>query len=686
MQSVAEEPRGRLRAITGPVLTTLAVLALAALYPIDNSDTFGHLAAGRQIAELGAVPQYDTVSYFRSTPVRYVNYEWLSDRVFFALYASGGSALLHALCFVLLAILACLLVRIAQLRAASLGAWLVPLFVLAGLPAVRFRLSVRPHLFGLVFAALCLLGLTRILQTPRRREQLIWVAVLASAHVLWVNLHGSHLLGLTFVGLAAVSSVFDRARFWPIALLLGLQLLASCASPFGPAILSGAIAHVFDPSYRAVIEEWQAWKSSQSLWLPTILSWQALWICLSLAALRPTREAPRLFEALYALTLLAMAARSLRFYADAVLLTTPLIAIGLARHVETGAWPRTQRRAAWVGGYACALALAIPGCLALPPRMRFGWGEATEGRPVASGLWLEQHLPRARILAAMADAWDLTFTVPKAQVLLDGRTPLYGPAHIRHVQAAWGSAERLRALIDSTGTDVVVAQPVAAEQQPALRALLGFADFRLVAIEAQHCVFARVAPERAALLDASALKTLLPGYDPAWLLAETLDTAAVQHELARLPDHPNVLPYRNWVRGLLALKPLLRAGGRAGVAPPRSPAESVRLEAALAQLRESDRSLSWVQTVSVYHGLAALAACRLDEAADALERARQHGAVREVLFAEQALALATTTAAGRERVREFLAEAQAIPEARSDPWVAQLQTDLAGPAQCASPR
>jgi hypothetical protein len=176
---------------------------------------------------------------------------------------------------------------------------------------------------------------------------------------------------------------------------------------------------------------------------------------------------------------------------------------------------------------------------------------------------------------------------------------------------------------------------------------------------------------------------LQPGYDPAWLLAD-VDATAVQRELARLPDHPNVLPYRNWVSGMLTLKPLLRAGGRAGVAPARNQAESARLNDALAQLAASDRSLSWVQTVSVYHALAALAACQLDEAAAALERARQHGAVREVLFGDLALALSSNS--GAARVREFLVEAERLPEAQSDPWIAQLRADLASPPDCSADR
>jgi len=669
------------RELAAPALLTLCVFSLAGLYPIDNTDTFGHLAAGRQIAALGQVPQYDTFSYFRSTPARYVNYEWLSDWLLFALYDRGGSALLHTLKVLVFAVLSCLLVGLAQLRAASTGAWLVPVFVLAGMPAIRLRLSVRPHLFGYVFSALCLLGITRLLTSQSARERRALIAVLGIAHVLWVNMHGSHLLGLLFVGMAMLSALaFDRSRLRPLAAVFGCMLLASCVSPYGPRIVWGAIAHALDPAYRAVIDEWQAWRPSQSLWYPAMLLWQTLWLAASFALCRPRPDARRTFEALYCSLLIVMAVRSTRFSADAVALTIPPLVAGLAPALTR--WPDRVRRASFLAGAVCALALAIQGCLALPPQASFGFGESTRGRPAASGQWLAAHLPRARIFATMSDGWDLMFTVPEAKVLLDGRTPLYGPEHIQRVQRAWSSPAALRALIDSTGTDVVVAQPAIAEQQPALRALSAFSDFRLVAIEAEHCAFARTLPDRAGLLRQRALTTLQPGYDPAWLFSDGLDRRAVERELSLLPEHPNVVPYRDWVRALVKLRPLVRDAGRSGIAAPRNAAEHTALTEALPLLRATARDLDWVPSVNVFHALVAAATCHFDEAESALERARSLGATREVAFGAQELALRRGE---RERVQTFLTRVLELPEAQGDPWVARLQRELYAGPRCPAP-
>src|SRR5688572_19146072 len=174
----------------------LAALVLAGLYPGDNPDTFGHLAQGRQIAELGRVPVLDTWSLL--TPARpWHNYEWLSDLVFYGLYhVFGYDGLIGAKC-VLLGATSWLLLRLAARWGGARAEICAALVQIAGIPAVRFRLSDRPHVFGLCLAAaylLCLAGLAELdARAPATRRRL---ALLFGLHVLWVNLHGSHLLGL----------------------------------------------------------------------------------------------------------------------------------------------------------------------------------------------------------------------------------------------------------------------------------------------------------------------------------------------------------------------------------------------------------------------------------------------------------------------------------------------------------
>lgn len=666
-----------------PTLLTWMAFAVAGLYPIDNPDTFGHLALGRQIAELGSVPELDTFSYFRGTPAPFFNYEWLSDWLLFVCFRAGGWNALHALKLAATAVLAYLLVRLAQLRSDYTGAWLVPLFTLACLPAIRFRLSVRPHLFGLVFAALLILGLSTLLTHRERRVRIAWIAGLALAHVCWVNLHGSHLFGLALVALALLTSLGSPQLRAEIAGLAALMVGASCISPYGPEIVRAAIEHSLDPRYRTLIHEWQAYRPGMSPWYPLILIWQICWLVAAFYLRPPRRSGPdacRGFEALYSLLLLLMAARSLRFYADAAALTVPAIAAGLGplvtRFRRLG---RVQRHASALTAGLFALWLAVSGCLALPPQDSFGFGVSTRGRPAASAQWLGEHLPRARIFGTMSDSWDLMFSLPQARFLVDGRSTLYGPEHLQRMRRAWASPEALRELLDETRTDVVVVPQLVTETQTALRTLLSSPDFRLVLIEAEHCVFARTLSERRALLQHRSLRVLRPNYDAAWLLAAELDAAAVRSELSLLPRHPNVAAYRSWVEAMLALRPLARAQGQAGLSEPSSQQQHGALLSALRGLRESDRALGIVQTVTAYRALAAVSACQLSEADAAFARARAFGEVREIALGTQELALRRGQDAA---VAGFLKAAQALPQAKGDPWLAALARELDRPTLC----
>lgn len=662
-----------------PTLLTWIALAVAGLYPIDNPDTFGHLALGRQIAQLGRVPVLDSLSYFRGAPAPFVNYEWLSDLLFFELYRAGGWNALHGLKLALLAVLAYVLTRVAQKQAAHSGAWLVPLFTIASLPAVRFRLSVRPHLLGLMFAALLILGVAEILSARERRSRITWAAALGALHIAWVNLHGSHLLGVALVLLACVACVREREALPSLGLLLIMMLGASCVSPYGPRIVLDAITHSLDPRYRALIDEWRPFRLSLSLWYLVPLIWQGAWVLASFWLRPPNSCAYRRFEALYSLLLLLMAAGSTRFFADAALLTVPVIANGVGPAWDRRGAAKRQRLAGLGSVCAIALVLAVAGCLALPPGAQFGTGVSTRGRPAACAQWIAQQLPRARIFATMADAWDLMFSLPDAQFLVDGRSTFYGPEHLQRIQRAWANGAALRGLLDASRTDVVVLQPAIQEQQIALQTLLAASDFRLTAIEAEHCVFARSTPERAAKLEQQTLRLLQPGYEPAWLLAGATDAQAVRAELARLPAHPNVAAYRDWVEAMLELRVFARSQSQAGFDSPHNPAETAAMHAALARLRASDEVLQQVQTVTVYRALAALALCQLDEAEAAFARALETGPVREIGFGEQELALRRGE---RERVAHFIRETSKLAEAQGDPWLAALQLELANPAHC----
>jgi hypothetical protein len=677
---------GRTRdGLFGPSCFAVIALVVAGLHPVDNPDSFGHLAAGRQIAALGHVPSLDTFSYFRPASQPWVNYEWLSDVALFEVFRVAGFAGLNTGKLALIAAIAALMVWLAFARAGKLGARLCALVLILAVPALRYRLSVRPHLFGLLWSAIYWIGLLAILApdddtSMRRRRR--WVIALGCAHVVWVNLHGSHLLGLALTIVACVASVWRPAARKPLATLLGLELAASCISPYGPKIVAGAIEHVFDPRYRLIVGEWQAWTPAQPLWFALGIVLQALLVALAWRGL--PRDAAGLFMRLAALLTLLMAARSMRFVADFLVLSAPLVAEGFAQQYTRWRARRTgpshasrslQATSAWWLGLAAASGFACQLSIRLPPYAAFGLGADTRTLPAASTAWLARERPHARVFAAMEDGWFAMWGAPDARVLMDGRVPFYGPDFMIAMIRAWSSGPALQEVITSSRTDAVIVQPALAEHQAALASMSSAPDFRMVMIENKHALFVKAGPSDGP----AALHALSPGYSSGWLLADRADLGAIDRELSRLRTEPNARAYVAWVDALRALRPLAREEGRAGFAPPRDAMERDAAERALERLRPLRAVLEDVPSVSAYHALAAVLACKLDEAERVLHEIRDEDASRESTFAAQELALRR---AELDSVRAFLSAAGALPEAKGDVWLAALKRELDAPSLC----
>jgi hypothetical protein len=282
----------------------------------------------------------------------------------------------------------------------------------------------------------------------------------------------------------------------------------------------------------------------------------------------------------------------------------------------------------------------------------------------------------------MEDSWFLMWAAPHTRQLIDGRVPFYGPSHMLAMIQNWSTGPSLQRTIEATHTDAVIVQPILTEHQTALASMLKSTEFRLVMIENKHALFVRAASEtpdqtRAAADDA--LQVLSPGYSAPWLLSGTADVRAIREELVALRAEPNARAYVAWVDALLALRPLARAAGRAGFAPPVTRSERAGADFALEHLRPLRAVLEDVPSLSAYHALAATLACELDEAERVLAGIRDEDSSRESTFAGQELALRR---GDRDSVRAFVHAARAVPEARDDVWLAALERQLAQPNPC----
>ena len=245
------------------IVALCAVFLLTSFNRLNHTDLWGHLNFGRWIAEHATLPAQDPFAAApAATPV--LNAAWLSQLAGYFVqtrFGNEGLALSHALLVALTAGILMLAVR--QRGAPALWAWSAgaAMFVL-DLPIVG---TVRPQLFGQLGAALFLLGCAEL---PNRRHPLVWLPIVS---LLWVNLHGSILMGLAILGIFAAGTtwnVYQESRGDVARLLrdrrpiiawsaLALVLAAACINPHGPSLLIQTLLFN-EHAALSSISEWRA--------------------------------------------------------------------------------------------------------------------------------------------------------------------------------------------------------------------------------------------------------------------------------------------------------------------------------------------------------------------------------------------------------------------------------------------
>jgi len=664
--------------VLGAALLASLGLVLAGTFDVHNNDTFGHLAQGRQIVELGYVPSVDTFSFWRDEPQPWHNYEWGTDLIFWVVYNALGTPGLLALKGLLLGGVALFLFgRAADARRArSLAVLITAALILWAIPAARFRLTMRPELFGYFFCALYVWGLGRLASgrlDARARHR--WIVGLVLSHVSWVNLHGSHLLGVAIAGMHLLPLLRAAGPRRDLLLVLGGFAVASCISPYGPAIVVDAIVHVADPVYRELVREWAPWSENDPLFYLVALVAQTLLLASAAITLYRGDRADR--AALLTAALLAIVGfRSLRFVATFLLLSAPLIATGLSRVARV----LLRRRADMAVAGAFAVSVVAAGWLTseLPPDHGIGIGLDESRMPVAAARVLEEDLPGSRVLAPVQTSWYLMFASPSSRFLVDGRVPFYGPAHMAEIHRAMNLVDQFEPLLVRYRVDALVFDFATSETQLAIANAARTEGYYPLSIENDHVLFAALMPGREGIFERRAFRALPPLLDPRPLLDPQAPIDAMRAEITRLEESPHTDAIRGWYEGVIALRGLWRGEG-AGFRAPDDEASRTLADRASRDLDRAAPHYPLVPIVHSYRALAAVAACRPEVAFEAAEGARRDGGDRVASLATVEMALRT----GDEGpARELLSAATSDPALADDPWLAAIRRDLEAGVRC----
>ncbi|MGA3373602.1 MAG: hypothetical protein ABSC48_17780 [Terracidiphilus sp.] len=249
------------------LLALLAVLTVRSRF--DNSDLWWHLRMGQIICATHAIPLSDVFSYTTNhQPL--VPQEWLSEVTIFAAWRWAGlSGLMLWLCFftgaLLVAGYALCSLYSGNVKVAFAGALAIWFFASVGY-------AVRPQMIGylLLVAELVLIHLGRT-RNPR------WFLCLPLLFALWINCHGSFLLGIVVAGVFLFSSFFSfemgslLARRWEprcrrmLMLAMILSLAALFLNPAGARQIFYPIDTMLNQRIQmANVQEWMPLKMSSA--------------------------------------------------------------------------------------------------------------------------------------------------------------------------------------------------------------------------------------------------------------------------------------------------------------------------------------------------------------------------------------------------------------------------------------
>ena len=225
----------------------VSVLLFVVSKTTADPDLWGHLRFGLDTLSSG-LARTDSYSY-TAYGQPWTNHEWLSEVLFATAWRFAGVPGLIVLKLMIYCLLfACLY---GCLVASGLPRVQVAVLLLMAVGAFIPFLSIRPQMFTYVFFVIVLI-IMKLAEAGRYR--LLWL--MPPIFALWCNLHGGFLAGLGVFGLWAVCHVaLNRQRVTTVSLPLILSIIAICANPYGPGLVTLLLRTATVP--RPEIMDWR---------------------------------------------------------------------------------------------------------------------------------------------------------------------------------------------------------------------------------------------------------------------------------------------------------------------------------------------------------------------------------------------------------------------------------------------
>jgi len=387
---------------------------------LRDPDIWWHLRNAQFLVSTGHFLRADVYSFtVHGQP--WINPEWLAELPFYLGFRLGAE---RGLFLVMLLAIECIVAsllllawqRSGDIKSAFLAAW-------AGVLLAAINLGPRTILFGW----LCFLAQLALFQSFRAHPRRLWLLV--PLYTLWINLHGTWLIGLAYLGLFFLSGLVRislprlEATRWTSRELRTLAAVAICSvaalflNPYGARLVLYPFDFVFRQRLNvASIDEW-APVSLTSYYGILVLVVTAALVVFSLI----NRRRWQLHDVLFlALALYAGLAHK-RFLFLTGLVAAPLLAAELKGVVFSPYEPKDDKPLLSAIVMACFLAFAVSRI----PSSATLRAAVAQYFPVRALPTLESSCQQRPLFNRYAWGGYLIWNAPSIPVFIDSRTDIF---------------------------------------------------------------------------------------------------------------------------------------------------------------------------------------------------------------------------------------------------------------------
>jgi hypothetical protein len=408
----------------------LGALLVSGVFVAERSirldpDTWWHIKVGSDILATRQFPVVDHYS-FTARGTAWIAYEWLGD-VVMSLASRAGLRGTELLLVASSSLITLLIYYYAWLKCKECKAAF--LATVAVVPLAMLSMTVRPQLFGYLFLVVTLICLERFQQGHRRS---LWL--LPPVFLLWVNTHGSFVLGFMAMGLYWACGLADfswgglHSERWAIRDRIRLELAALICvlmlpiTPYGTRLATVPVEYAFFlPDAVAHVQEWQPADFNQ--WQGKLFLALVIFFVLALLTLRLRYS---LVETAFLIFTVYETCVHVRFAIVFAIIFAPLLAMLLARWVTpyNPAIDKYALNAVLILLMAGVWVRYFPSTVGLEQKVAASF-------PVQSVRYLRQHPLSGPMLNSYGFGGYLIWAkVPEEGVFIDGRGDLYEHAGV----------------------------------------------------------------------------------------------------------------------------------------------------------------------------------------------------------------------------------------------------------------